>query len=104
MSKTGLFVRHKAKPGQRDSVKAVWEKYVKPRANSNANHEAYYFCYDNDDPDVICVFQLLSDENSLDQFMEGPWYPEYLEAVSEYVLEAPTLNTATPQWIKGEQV
>jgi hypothetical protein len=58
MQKTALFIRHQAQPGKRDDVRRVWEKHVKPRVATNPAHEAYFFCYDNGDPDVICVFQL----------------------------------------------
>ncbi len=100
MEKIALFVRHKSKLGQRENVRDVWERYVKPRAQSNPNHEAYYFCYDESDEDVISVFQLFSNKQAVDSFMKGEWYAEYLKEVSEYILEAPQLITAVPQWIK----
>ena len=81
MTKTALFVRHKALPGRRDDVRRVWEKHVKPRAAANPGHEAYYFCYDSKDVDVICVFQLYSDTAAMESFLEGAWYPEYLAEV-----------------------
>lgn len=31
-------------------------------------HEAYYFCYDNNDADVICVFQLYASETAMQEF------------------------------------
>ena len=101
MSKTALFVRHRSKPGKRDRVKQVWQQYVQPRAAENPAHEAYFFCYDDNDPDVICVFQLLSSSEAVRDFMAGAWYPEYLERVSDHVLEPPQINTATPMWIKN---
>ncbi|PHR85922.1 MAG: monooxygenase [Blastopirellula sp.] len=101
MTNFALFVRHKSKPGQRDKVREVWEQYVKPRAASNADHLAYYFCYDENQADTICVFQMFTDKQAYEDFLAGDWYPEYLDAVSEFVLEAPTLNTANPIWIKG---
>jgi quinol monooxygenase YgiN len=100
MAKSALFVRHRAKSGQRDRVRSVWEKYVQPRVRANAAHEAYYFCFEDSDPDVICVFQLFSDQESVTAFMSGDWYSEYLEEVSEFIADAPQINCATPQWIK----
>ena len=100
MKKTALFVRHKAKPGRREDLQGVWEKYVKPRVESNPAHEAYYFCHDADDPDVVCVFQLYSSREDLDAFLSGDWYPQYLEEVSELVIDAPEIRTADPIWIK----
>ena len=101
MSKAALFVRHRARPGRREDVRRVWEKHVKPRVEANANHEAYHFCFDDEDPDVICVFQLYRDRDAMKNFLSGEWYPLYLADVSPLVLEAPQLTTATPVWAKG---
>lgn len=101
MGKTALFVRHRARPGQRQRVQEVWEKHVKPRVEANPSHEAYYFCHDADDPDVVCVFQLLSDADAVTAFMAGDWYPVYLEEVTRWVAEAPSITTADVAWVKG---
>jgi len=58
MSRAALFIRHQAQPGKREEVQRIWAKYVQPRVAANPAHEAYYFCYDEQDPDVVCVFQL----------------------------------------------
>ena len=101
MNKSALFIRHRPKPGQRDEVRRIWEKHVKPRVEANLDHEAYYFCYDDTDPDVICVFQLLSNKEAIDAFMAGAWYPEYLSEVSKFVAKAPQITPASAEWIKG---
>ena len=100
MSKTALFVKHKAKPGNRDAVRQVWEKYVKPRVEENPAHEAYYFCYDDNDQDRICVFQLFSDKDAVKTFMAGEWYPEYLGKVTDLVAEEPQIISAAAIWMK----
>jgi quinol monooxygenase YgiN len=100
MSQTALFVRHQAKPGERDSVRRVWEQYVKPRAAANPAHEAYYFCYDDKDPDVICVFQLYRDAAAMQDFLKGDWYPEYLNKVGQFVAQPPQLASAELIWAK----
>jgi quinol monooxygenase YgiN len=100
MSQTALFVRHQAKPGKRDDVRSVWEKYVKPRAATNPAHEAYYFCYDDQDPDVICVFQLYRDAAAMRDFLKGGWYPEYLNEVGQFVAQPPQLTSTELIWAK----
>lgn len=100
MSKTALFIRHQAQPGKRDEVRSVWEKYVKPRAAANPAHEAYYFCFDNNDPDVICVFQLYTSEEAAKEFLSGEWYSEYLNEVSKVVAAAPQISPASLVWNK----
>ena len=100
MSKTALFIRHKAKPGQRDDVRRVWEKYVKPRAAANPAHEAYFICFDSKDPDTIYVFQLYRDEVAMREFLSGSWYPEYLEEVGKVVAAPPEIQPADLIWAK----
>ena len=101
MSKTALFIRHQALPGRRDDVLRVWEKHVKPRVESNPAHEAYFFCYDNNDPDVICVFQLYTDLASMQHFLSGAWYADYLNEVSKFIEAQPQIVPAALVWAKG---
>ena len=89
MSKTALFIRHQAQPGRRDDVQRIWEKHVKPRVEANPAHEAYFFCYDTEDPDVVCVFQLYTNSASMKNFLSGEWYSDYLS-------EVPSRGGATP--------
>ncbi|MBA3241971.1 MAG: hypothetical protein H0T60_12155 [Acidobacteria bacterium] len=71
MTKTALFIRHRAKPGRREDIRRVWEKHVKVRVEANPAHEAYFFCYDDGDPNVIRVFQLYTDPASMQDFLSG---------------------------------
>ena len=101
MAQAALFVRHKSRPGRRDDVRRVWEKHVKPHVQANPRHVAYYFCYDDQDPDTISVFQLYSDPDAMKDFMSGDWYPAYIEEVSRLVTEPPRIMPATLIWAKG---
>ncbi len=101
MGKTALFVRHRARPGQRDEVRRIWERYVKPRAETNPAHEAYYFCFDDIDQDVICVFQLYSGVTAAHDFMSGDWYAEYLLVVSRVLVAPPEIVPASLVWSKS---
>ena len=103
MNKTALFIRHQAKPGRRNDVQRIWEKYVKPRVQTNPAHEAYYFCHDDNDPDVVCVFQLYNDPDAMKAFMQGDWYPEYLDEISNVVAAQPQIMPATVAWAKETQ-
>ena len=100
MNKTALFVRHQARPGRRDDMQRIWEKHVKPRAAANPAHAAYFFCFDDNDPDAVCVFQLYESAAAMDEFLAGDWYPLYLREVSEVVVAAPQLTTASLIWAK----
>ena len=101
MNKTALFIRHQAQPGRRDDVRHIWEQHVKPRVEDNPAHEAYHFCYDSTDPDVVCVFQLYTSEASMQEFLSGSWYPAYLAEVSQVVVAPPQISPATLVWNKS---
>jgi len=100
MPKTALFIRHQAQPGKRDEARGIWERHVKPRVEANPAHEAYFFCYDNSDSDVICVFQLYKDMASMQDFLKGSWYAGYLNEVSQLVAVPPEIAPATLIWAK----
>jgi len=101
MNKTALFVRHQALPGKRDDVQRVWKKHVRPRVEANSAHEAYFFCYDDNDSNGICVFQLYSDTDAMQNFLKEAWYAEYLKEVSQFIASPPQLTPATLVWAKS---
>ncbi len=101
MMKTALFIRHQAQPNKRDEVQRIWEKHVKPRVQENAAHEAYFYCFDDNDADGICVFQLYTDQQSAQQFTTGDWYDLYLNEVMHVVKAPPQISTTTLVWGKG---
>lgn len=101
--KTALFIRHQAQAGRRDDVQRIWEKHVKPRVIANPAHEAYFFCHDHADPDVICVFQLYSSEEAAGEFLSGDWYRAYLNEVAQVVAAPPQISPASLIWGKPAQ-
>jgi quinol monooxygenase YgiN len=95
-----LFVTHRAKPGRRDDVLATWSQYLRPLIEANPDHLAYAYCFDDNDPDVVRVFQLYRSVEAAGAFLQLPGYDEYLAHVMEHVAAPPQLDTATPQWLK----
>lgn len=100
MSKVALFIKHKSLPGKRDEVRAVWERYMQPKIAQNKAHEAYFYCYDDNDSDSICVYQLYSDSESSQAFLKTPSYADYLKEVESLLAGPPEITEATPVWIK----
>ena len=86
----------------RDDVRRVWAKHVQPRVEVNPAHEAYFFCYDNADSDVISVFQLYTNTTAPQEFMNGAWYAEYLSEVAQFIVAPPEIAPATLVWAKGQ--
>jgi quinol monooxygenase YgiN len=101
MSKGALFIRHQAKPGRRDEVRRIWEKYARDYVAGSNGQLTYCYCYDDNDPDAIVVFQLAADQDSGQDFMKQPWFADY-ELETAALLAGPSeFRTATPQWIKA---
>ena len=94
----------RSKPGRRADVHRIWEKHVKPRAEQNPDHLAYYFCFDEADEDVVCVFQLYSSHDAMRAFLAGDWYPAYLAEIAEVVAEPPQVMPANLVWQKGAAI
>jgi quinol monooxygenase YgiN len=76
MSKVALFVKYKTLPGKRDEVRKVWMRHMQPNIASNPAHEAYFYCFDNNDPDSICAFQHYTDLESAQNFLKTEGYAD----------------------------
>jgi quinol monooxygenase YgiN len=101
MSNSALYIRHKAKPGKRDDVRRVWEKYARDYVASSDGQLSYCYCYDDNDPDAIVVFQLAVDQTSGQDFVKQPWFADYERETAALLAEPSEFRPATPQWVKG---
>jgi quinol monooxygenase YgiN len=102
MSKSAILVRHKAKPGKRDELWRVWEKYVRDHVAGSDSALSCYYCYDDNDPDTIIVFQVAADPASAQAFGKQPWFADYQRETGALIVAGQSeLRTATPQWVKG---
>ena len=57
MTPFALIIKHRTQPGKRDDVRKVWEKHMAPAISANPGHTAYFYCFDNNEPDSIYAFQ-----------------------------------------------
>ena len=101
MSKSATFVRHKAKPGKRDDVRRIWEKYARDYVAGSNDTLSYYYCYDDNDPDTIIAFQLAPDQAAAQEFVKQPWFADYQRETAALLAGPSEIRTATPQWVKG---
>ena len=62
---------------------------------------AYFYCYDDNDPDSICVYQQYSHHESSQAFLKNPSYAVYLKESRLLLAGEPEITAATPVWIKG---
>ena len=95
-----IFITHRTRPGMRDAVRDVWLKHMAPAVDGNAEHRAYWYCFDTADDDVLRVFQLYTDAAAATAFLEHPNYTAYLAEVEGLLAGTPEVNAAIPQWMK----
>jgi len=98
MDRIASLITLKARPGRREDVRRVWEKYARDYINASALD--FYYCYDDEDPDAIIVFGL-GDEASNRDFAQQPWFPDYQRATHALLAEPGEIRSATPQFVKG---
>jgi quinol monooxygenase YgiN len=96
-----LLIRHKTRPGLRDEVRRIWERHLQAEIDSNPGHEAYFYCFDDSDPDGICAFQVYASAEAPQAFLRTPNYAAYLEEVDPLLAGPPEVTPLSPSWIKG---
>lgn len=101
MTQLALIIKHKTQAGKRDEVRAVWEKHMAPAVSNNPGHAAYFYCFDNADPDSISAFQVYESAEASRQFLATASYAAYLEDVEPLLLGPPQVTVLTPVWAKG---
>ena len=100
MSTTALFIIHQTKPGKREMVKEIWLKHMAPAIQGNLGHLAYFYTFDNDNPNSICAFQHYESEQAARDFLSLPNYQAYLVESREFLDHEPKIMSLTPHWVK----
>ena len=100
MPKTALFITHHIRPGQRDAVRAVWERHMAPAIRANAGHEAYVYCLDPTAPDSICAFQQYRSPEAAAAFLATDAYKAYEREVAPLLVGPPDVKPLVPVWSK----
>jgi Uncharacterized conserved protein len=101
MSQGALFIRHKALPGKRDAVRAIWAKYARAYVEEMPGQLAYFYGDDAADPDAVLVFQLHEGDDAGADFVKQSWFPAY-EAETRALLAEPSIfRNAGPRFVKG---
>jgi quinol monooxygenase YgiN len=101
MNKQALYIRHKAKPGKREDVRRIWEKYARAYLEAAGRQLVYVYGFDDNDPDAIVAYQLMTDAGGADEFVQQPWYRDYDRETKALLAEQSEFRTITPQWIKN---
>ena len=100
MTSFALIVKHQTLPDKRDEVRKVWEKHMAPAIATNPGHTAYYYCFDNSDPDSIYAFQQYTNAEASQEFLKTDSYAAYLKEVEPLLAGPPQVTSLTPVWSK----
>ncbi len=82
-------------------MRAIWEQHMAPAIADNPVHLAYFYCFNNADPDVICAFQHYESVEASQTFLKTSSYAAYREAVAPWLSGPPEVTSLTPVWVKG---
>ena len=94
------IIKHRTQSGKRDEVRRVWEKHMAPAISANPGHTAYFYCFDNNEPDSIYEFQQYLSVEASQEFLQTSGWAAYLREM-EPLLAGPSQVTAlTPVWSK----
>ena len=72
-----------------------------PAIAANSGHLAYYYCFDNSDPDAICAFQQYASADAAEEFLRTSSYLAYLREVEPLLLGPPQVTSLLPIWCKA---
>ena len=101
MTSFALIVKHRTQPGKRDEVHAVWERHMAPAIAANPGHTAYFYCFDNADPDSIHAFQQYTNAEEAAAFLKTDAYAAYLSDVEPLLSGPPEVTPLTTTWSKA---
>ena len=101
MAKLALFIKSRTQPGKRAEVRSFWEEHLKPRAEANPAQKVYFFCEDDQDPEVFYLFELYNDRNEFTANAQQPWFADYMARVGLLLDGQPEIGMSTPYWVKG---
>lgn len=101
MTPLALIVKHTTRSGKRDEVRAVWEKHMAPAVSDNPGHIAYFYCFDNADPNSIIAFQMYESPEASRDFLQTDSYKAYLKEVESLLESPPQVTELTPEWRKS---
>ncbi len=102
MNQVCLFIKVRTLQGKRDAVKEIWEKHLLKRIKKNKIQKNYFYCYDNDDPDLILMFEYYTDQQQLGKNAQSEWFQNYMKEVGPFLAKEPEVHVASPVWIKSE--
>lgn len=101
MPKQAIVIKGKAKPGQRATVLALFERHLAERARSNSAQEIVCWCADENDGEVFHLFEVYTNKESFQAAASAPWFASYMQEAGPLLAAPPEFAMATLSWAKG---
>ena len=95
-----VMVRHRVLPGRRDEVWEVWRRWMGPAVAENPGHLAYFYHFDEQDPDVIVAYQRYRDAEAAEAFLRTEAYASYTAEVEPLLAGPPVVTVLRTLWAK----
>jgi len=96
-----VLVTHRTRPGKRDQVRDTWQAHMPAAVSANPGHLAYFYTFDSADADVIRAFQVYSDKEAAQAFLNTDSYRDYVAAVEPLLAGPPEVAISQVVWAKG---
>lgn len=100
MGQAALCVIFKTAPGKRNDLMSAWKRYIMPHVVENKEILQNVYLLSMDDPDTVCMFEMLSDIGVFMNAHEQPWMKEYLSVIGPLLSAPPQVLRLDPVWMK----
>jgi len=81
-------------------VRKLWEEHLKLRAESNNAQDMYCYCYDENDENVILIFERYTGKGALNENARQEWFQDYMNEVEPLLDGDPDISFGLPIWTK----
>jgi quinol monooxygenase YgiN len=100
MAVTAMIVRSEAKPGQRDALRAVWEKHLRAPTDADDSRLLYLYCFDAEDPDAYVLVEVFRDGAGPPP-PNAPFFQEFMRDAGPLLDDVPVVQRTEVVWSKG---
>jgi quinol monooxygenase YgiN len=95
-----MIVRSKAKTGQRDALRAAWEKHLRAATEADSSRLLYLYCFDTDDPDGYVLVEVFADGAGPPP-PDAPFFQDFMREAGPLLDGMPTIQRTDVVWSEG---
>ena len=104
MSRVGMILTGRTKPGRRADLYALFEEHLAPRALANPDQPVVVWMADAADPETFHLFELYRDRDAMEANGQAAWFGAYMAASGPLLDGEPVLYLAEARWAKGVEI